>query len=188
METGQITLFYFIYFLRSNCLYHSFLNLKILKIHFHVVALWIVLACKTPQFLEKLPIQAAHHTFPERRHPEATKNLHYVLSTRRSQMPYFYAQAPRLLDMNISPCYLNPLYQKINTQPVPYSNLLSASKHGLHNLGFRFAFTLLSQLVTCKTVSFSSPLGLIEIWLICEVFRMPEKLYIRLANCSKRLL
>ena len=78
METGQITLFYFIYFLRSNCLYHSFLNLKILKIHFHVVALWIVLACKTPQFLEKLPIQAAHHTFPERRHPEATKNLHYV--------------------------------------------------------------------------------------------------------------
>ena len=95
---------------------------------------------------------------------------------------------PRLLDMNISPCYLNPLYQKINTQPVPYSNLLSASKHGLHNLGFRFAFTLLSQLVTCKTMSFSSPLGLIEIWLICEVFRMPEKLYIRLANCSKRLL
>ena len=53
METGQITLFYFIYFLRSNCLYHSFLNLKILKIHFHVVPLWIVLACKTPQFLEK---------------------------------------------------------------------------------------------------------------------------------------
>ena len=53
METGQITLFYFIYFLPSNCLYHSFLNLRILKIHFHVVALWIVLACKTPQFLEK---------------------------------------------------------------------------------------------------------------------------------------
>ena len=113
METGQITLFYFIYFLRSNCLYHSFLNLKILKIHFHVVALWIVLACKTPQFLEKLPIQAAHHTFPERRHPEATKNLDYVLSTRRSQMPYFYVQAPRLLDMNISPCYLNPYIKKL---------------------------------------------------------------------------
>ena len=36
METGQMTPF-FIYFFHSNSLYHSFLNLQILKIHFHVV-------------------------------------------------------------------------------------------------------------------------------------------------------
>ena len=85
----------------------------------------------------------------------------------------------RLKYMNISPLYLNPNIKKINTQPVPHSNLLSAITHGLQGLGFRFAVILLSQLVTCKTMSFSSPLGLIEIWLICEAFRMPEKIHIR---------
>ena len=38
---------------------------------------------------QKLPIRTAHHTFPESRHPEVTKNLCYVLFTRWSQIPIF---------------------------------------------------------------------------------------------------
>ena len=37
MKTRQMTPFFFIYVLRSKCLYHSFLYLKIVKIHFDVV-------------------------------------------------------------------------------------------------------------------------------------------------------
>ena len=33
--------------------------------------------------------QAAHHEFLESRHPEVTKNLYYVFSTCRSQIPIF---------------------------------------------------------------------------------------------------
>ena len=40
-------------------------------------------------FWLKLPTQAGHHTFAESRHPEVTKNVYFVLSTRRSQIPIF---------------------------------------------------------------------------------------------------
>ena len=43
----------------------------------------------TSIFGQKLPIQTAHQTFLETRHPEVTKNLYYVLSTRRRQIPIF---------------------------------------------------------------------------------------------------
>ena len=44
--------------------------------------LWSV---KYLNFEQKLPIKTAHHIFLERRHPEVTKNPHYVLSSRGSQ-------------------------------------------------------------------------------------------------------
>ena len=78
-----------IYFFSSNCLWHWFLKLKILKIRFNVVPLWSILVCKISHFFfRKLPIQTAHHNFLESRHPEVTKNLYY-LSTRRRQIPIF---------------------------------------------------------------------------------------------------
>ena len=46
-------------------------------------------SCRPPIFHQKLLIQTAHQTFLESRHPEVTKNLYYVLSTRRSQIPIF---------------------------------------------------------------------------------------------------
>ena len=57
--------------------------------------LWSILVCKIPQFGQKLLIWEAHHTFLERRHPEVTKNLYYVLSTEGSQKNY------QLMDYNI---------------------------------------------------------------------------------------
>ena len=54
METRQMTPFFFIYYFRSNgSQYYSFLNLKILRIHFHVVPTCSILVCKIPQFLTK---------------------------------------------------------------------------------------------------------------------------------------
>ena len=41
---------FFIYFLSSNCLWYSFLFLKIAKIHFHGVLLSFILVCKVPEF------------------------------------------------------------------------------------------------------------------------------------------
>ena len=80
----------FIYFFRSDCLYCSFLNLKILKINFYVVPHLVHSGLKnTTIFGQKLLIRTAHHTFLEGRHPEVTKNLYYVLSIRRSQIPIF---------------------------------------------------------------------------------------------------
>ena len=37
-------------------------------------------------FGQKLPIRTANHTFLESRHPEVTKNLHYVLSPKGYQL------------------------------------------------------------------------------------------------------
>ena len=49
-----------------------------------------ILVCKIPQFFsQELLIWTAHHTFPESRHPEVTKNLYYVLFTRWSNIPIF---------------------------------------------------------------------------------------------------
>ena len=42
-------------------------------------------------FRQKLLIWTVHHTFLESRHPEVTKNLYHVLSTRHSQTPIFQA-------------------------------------------------------------------------------------------------
>ena len=44
-------------------------------------------------FSQKLPIQTAHHTFVESRHPEVTKNLYDVLFTCQSQISIFWALA-----------------------------------------------------------------------------------------------
>ena len=52
----------------------------------------------TSIFSHKLPIQTAHHTFLESRHPEVTKNLYYVLSTRRSQIPIFLGSSSWTID------------------------------------------------------------------------------------------
>ena len=43
----------------------------------------------TSIFGQQLPIQTAHHTFLESRHPEVTKNLYYVLYSGWSQIPIF---------------------------------------------------------------------------------------------------
>ena len=50
---------------------------------------WSILVEKYFNFCQKLPIQTAHHIFLESRHLEVTKNLYYVLSSRRSQIPIF---------------------------------------------------------------------------------------------------
>ena len=44
-------------------------------------------------FSQNLPIQTAHHTFVESRHPEVTKNLYDVLFTRQSKIPIFWTPA-----------------------------------------------------------------------------------------------
>ena len=91
MKTRQMTPFYLIYFFCSNCLCHLFLNLKILKTHFHMVFPSVHSGpLKTSIFGQKLPMQTAHHTFLEIRHPEITKNLYQLLSTRPSQMAIFF--------------------------------------------------------------------------------------------------
>ena len=41
---------FFIYFLNSNCLWYSFLYLKITKVDFHGVLLSSILVCKIPEF------------------------------------------------------------------------------------------------------------------------------------------
>ena len=43
----------------------------------------------------RLPIRTSHHTFLESSLPELTKNLHYVFSTRRSQIPIFLGSSSR---------------------------------------------------------------------------------------------
>ena len=50
---------------------------------------WSILVVKYFNFCQKLPIQTAHHIFLESRYLEVTKNLYYVLSSRRSQIPIF---------------------------------------------------------------------------------------------------
>ena len=61
-------------------------------------AFWSILVCKIPQLWEKLPIQTAHHTFLESRHPEVIKNPHYVLSHKGSQKKRY-----QLMDYTCSP-------------------------------------------------------------------------------------
>ena len=73
----------------STCLKHSYLNFKILKIHFQIHYFGPFWSVKYLIFCQKLLIWTGHHTFPESRHPEVTKNLYYVLSTRQSQILNF---------------------------------------------------------------------------------------------------
>ena len=44
---------------------------------------------KYPFFCQKPPIWTVHHIFLDSRHPDVTKNLNYVLSTRWSQISTF---------------------------------------------------------------------------------------------------
>ena len=48
-----------------------------------------ILVCKLPIFLQKILIWTAHHTFPESRHPEVTKDQYYVLFTHCRKIPIF---------------------------------------------------------------------------------------------------
>ena len=52
-------------------------------------------------FDQKLPIRTTHHTFLQSRQPAVTKNLYYVLSTRRSQIPIFLVPAQGLYIMKL---------------------------------------------------------------------------------------
>ena len=81
METRQMTPFFYLLF-HSNCLYNSFLYLKIVNIHFKVVPLGPCWSVKYLSFGKKLPIWAVHDSFLESRHPEVTKNPYYVLSPK----------------------------------------------------------------------------------------------------------
>ena len=58
--------------------------------------LWSV---KYSIFGQKLLIPTAHHTFLQSKHTDVTKNLYYVLSTHRSQIPIFLGS--KLMDYNI---------------------------------------------------------------------------------------
>ena len=89
METRQITASFSSSF-SSHGLLHSFLNLKILKIHFHVFHPLVHSGLKnTSIFGQKLSIQKAHHTFQESRHPEISKNLCYVLPPAEAKFLFF---------------------------------------------------------------------------------------------------
>ena len=83
LKTRQMTSFFHLVFLL--CLQHSLLYLKIVKIDFHVVPLWSILVCKSPQFLAKATNLENHHTFIESKHPEVAKNSCYVLSPEKNQ-------------------------------------------------------------------------------------------------------
>ena len=94
MENRQMTPFFSSNFSTLTvcicCLYHSFLNLKILKIYFHKVPPMGHSGLKNTSILkQKLLNQIAHYTFLESRHLEVTKNLYYGLSTRQSQITKF---------------------------------------------------------------------------------------------------
>ena len=47
--------------------------------------LWSILVCKIPKFWEKAADLDNPSYFLESRHPEVTKNSHYVLSSEESQ-------------------------------------------------------------------------------------------------------
>ena len=55
--------------------------------------LWSILVCRIPVFGQRLLIWTSHHTFLKSRHHEVTKNLYYVLSTCRSQIPIFFGSS-----------------------------------------------------------------------------------------------
>ena len=84
--TRQMTPFLFIYFLGSNCLYYSFLYLKIVKIRFWCCPpfgpFWSVKYLNSGQ---KLPIRITRHAFLESWHPEVTYNPYYLLSPKWRQ-------------------------------------------------------------------------------------------------------
>ena len=53
-------------------------------------------------FAQKLLIPTAHHTFLESRHPKVTKNLYYILSTRRSQISIFLGSSSWAIRFHIN--------------------------------------------------------------------------------------
>ena len=87
METRQMTpLFYLL--LCSNCLQHSFLYLKIVKIHFLVGPFGLFWSVKYFSFEQKLLIRTAHifqPIFSAHRRPEVARNPYYV-SKKRYQL------------------------------------------------------------------------------------------------------
>ena len=98
METRQMTLF-FNYFFRCYYLYHSFLNFKIVKIHFHMVPPFVPsgLSVKHLNFWPKATDFDSSSYFSRKKTPEVTKNL-YVLFTQWSQISIFRLQ---LMDYSI---------------------------------------------------------------------------------------
>ena len=85
MKTRRMISFFFIYFFDSNCLLHSFLYLKMIKIHFMCSLFGPFWSVKCLNFGVKLPIQTSNHTFLESRHPEVSKDTYFVLLPEGSQ-------------------------------------------------------------------------------------------------------
>ena len=63
----------------------------------------------------RLLIRTSHHTFLESSPPEVTKNVHYVLSTSRIQIPIFLGSSSRT-SMQVSPIcsYIEKMYVNKN--------------------------------------------------------------------------
>ena len=81
------------FFFRSNK--QLFLNSKILKIQFHAVPPLVHSGLQNISiFGQQLPISADHYTFPESRHPDVTRNLFCVLSTRQRQIVILLGSRP----------------------------------------------------------------------------------------------
>ena len=77
---------FFIYFFCSNCLQHSFLYLKMVKIYFlNVSFFYLFWSVKHLNFEQKLPIRTSHHIFLISRQPEVTKNPYSVLFPQGSR-------------------------------------------------------------------------------------------------------
>ena len=62
--------------------------MKIVKVYFHAIPFGSFRSVKSLNFEPKLPIWTAHHNFLESKHPEVTKNPHYVLLPLGSQKRY----------------------------------------------------------------------------------------------------
>ena len=97
---------------------------------------WSILVCKnTSIFGQKLPIQTAHHTFLESRHPEVTKNPNYVLYSLRSQIPIFLGYSswtihfiPKATHSLCTALFLTPVTNSIKSDKIERERK-SASEH-----------------------------------------------------------
>ena len=66
--------------------------------------LWFILVCKIPP---RLPIQTAHHTFLESRHPEVTKNLYCFVHPPEPNNHFFRLQLMDYLEKVVKDWFFN---------------------------------------------------------------------------------
>ena len=91
LKTRQMTPFFSSTFSAPTVCNIPFWIWKYPKFIFMWSPLWSILVCKILQFLAKSSqFGKLKHTFLKSRHPDVTKNLHYVLISRRSQIPIFF--------------------------------------------------------------------------------------------------